>query len=39
MSTATLTLNGKSVDFEPGQTILDVARKNGISTIATLCYR
>jgi len=38
MATATLTLNGKTVEFEPGASILDVARANGIYTIPTLCY-
>jgi predicted molibdopterin-dependent oxidoreductase YjgC len=38
MSEATLTLNGRTVAFEPGQTILDVARSHGIYTIPTLCW-
>lgn len=33
----TLTLNGNTVEFEPGQTILQVARSHGIF-IPTLCY-
>lgn len=37
MATATLQLNGKRVEFEPGQTILDVATESGID-IPTLCY-
>jgi len=37
MATATLQLNGKSVEFEPGQTILDVATESGVD-IPTLCY-
>lgn len=32
-----VTLNGKIYEAEPGQTILDVARANGIN-IPTLCY-
>jgi len=32
-----LTIDGKEVDASPGQTILDVARENGIY-IPTLCY-
>ena len=31
------TINNQKVSFEPGQTILEVARKNGID-IPTLCY-
>src|SRR5450759_3315264 len=38
MSTATLNLDGKTVEFNPGQTILEVARRHGIYTIPTLCY-
>jgi predicted molibdopterin-dependent oxidoreductase YjgC len=38
MSTATLNLNGKTVEFKPGQTILEVARSHGVYTIPTLCY-
>ena len=30
------TINGKELDFEPNETILDVARKNGVF-IPTLC--
>ncbi len=33
----TLTIDGKNVSFTPGQTILEVARENGID-IPTLCY-
>jgi predicted molibdopterin-dependent oxidoreductase YjgC len=32
-----LTLNGKTVDFEPGETVLEVARREGCS-IPTLCH-
>jgi formate dehydrogenase major subunit/formate dehydrogenase alpha subunit len=35
--TITLTIDGKTVDAEPGQSILDVARKNDVY-IPTLCY-
>jgi predicted molibdopterin-dependent oxidoreductase YjgC len=38
MTKPTLTLNGMTVDFQPGQTILEVARAHGIYTIPTLCY-
>jgi predicted molibdopterin-dependent oxidoreductase YjgC len=38
MSTSTVTIDGKPVEFQPGQTILDVARHAGIYTIPTLCY-
>jgi predicted molibdopterin-dependent oxidoreductase YjgC len=34
----TVTVDGKTVEFQPGQTILDVARAAGIYTIPTLCY-
>jgi [NiFe] hydrogenase diaphorase moiety small subunit len=34
----TLTINGKTVSFIPGETILDVARRSGIY-IPTLCAR
>jgi NADP-reducing hydrogenase subunit HndD len=37
MSENQLLLNGKPVFFMPGQTILDVARENGVD-IPTLCY-
>jgi NADP-reducing hydrogenase subunit HndD len=37
MQTASLTLNGKKVDFKPGQTILEVALANSV-VIPTLCY-
>ena len=37
MAKPTLTLNGKVVGFQPGQTILEVARDNGVE-IPTLCY-
>jgi len=38
MSPSNLTINGQTVTFEPGQTILEVARQAGIYTIPTLCY-
>ncbi len=38
MSKATLTLNGMTVEFQPGQTILEVAQGHGVYTIPTLCY-
>jgi predicted molibdopterin-dependent oxidoreductase YjgC len=38
MSKPTLTLDGKPVGFQPGQTILEVARASGTYTIPTLCY-
>jgi NADH dehydrogenase/NADH:ubiquinone oxidoreductase subunit G len=38
MSKPTLTLDGRTVEFDPGQTILEVARQAGIYTIPTLCY-
>lgn len=38
MSKATLTLNDLRVEFQPGQTILEVARSHGVYTIPTLCY-
>ncbi len=38
MSNPKLTIDGKAVEFQPGQTILDVARSAGIYTIPTLCY-
>jgi formate dehydrogenase major subunit len=37
MDSYTLTLNGKQVGFEPGQTILEVAQNNGVH-IPTLCH-
>jgi len=37
MSKPTLSLNGQVVEFEPGQTILQVAMANGVH-IPTLCY-
>jgi NADH dehydrogenase/NADH:ubiquinone oxidoreductase subunit G len=37
MSENQLVLNGKTIYFHPGQTILEVARENGIQ-IPTLCY-
>ena len=37
MANPTLTLNGKQVEFTPGQTILEVAQANGVQ-IPTLCY-
>jgi len=33
----TLTLNGKSVSFQPGETILEAARPAGVD-IPTLCW-
>ena len=33
MSTATLNLDGMTVECKPGQTILEVARRHGIYTI------
>ena len=38
MSKPTLTLDGKAVEFSPGQTILEIARQAGVYTIPTLCY-
>ena len=38
MSPATLDIDGKVMAFQPGKTILDVAREAGIHTIPTLCY-
>src|SRR6266480_4563450 len=35
---ATLTLNGRSVNADPEQTILEAARAAGISDIPTLCW-
>jgi hypothetical protein len=37
MSKPTLNLDGRSVEFDPGQTILEVARQAGVYTIPTLC--
>ncbi|RLB27487.1 MAG: formate dehydrogenase subunit alpha, partial [Deltaproteobacteria bacterium] len=37
-ATATMTINGKTVSFSPGETILEVARRSGIY-IPTLCAR
>jgi predicted molibdopterin-dependent oxidoreductase YjgC len=37
MSENQLLLNGKKVAFKPGQTILQLARENGVD-IPTLCY-
>jgi formate dehydrogenase major subunit len=37
MAKPTLSLNGNVVEFEPGQTILQVAQANGVK-IPTLCY-
>ena len=37
MDKKTLTLNGKTVEFQAGQTILEVARSHGVF-IPTLCY-
>lgn len=38
MSKPTLNINGMTVEFQAGQTILEVARSAGIDTIPTLCY-
>lgn len=38
MTKPTLSIDGKTVEFEPGQTILEAARQAGIYTIPTLCY-
>ncbi len=38
MSQPNLTINGMTVVFQPGQTILEAARGAGIDTIPTLCY-
>ncbi len=38
MSKATLNLNGMTVEFQPGQTILEVAWGHGTYTIPTLCF-
>src|SRR5208337_5254918 len=38
MSKATLNLDGMTVEFQPGQTILEVAWGHGTYTIPTLCY-
>ena len=38
MSQATLDIDGRVVDFQPGKTILEVAQAHGIYTIPTLCY-
>jgi len=38
MTKSTLTLDGMTVEFQPGQTILDVARAHGVYSIPTLCY-
>ncbi|MHB9075352.1 MAG: formate dehydrogenase subunit alpha [Desulfobaccales bacterium] len=38
MSQPTLTINGLTAEFQPGQTILAAARAAGISTIPTLCF-
>ncbi len=37
MAKPTMTLNGKLVEFDPGQTILEVATQNGVE-IPTLCW-
>lgn len=37
MADHTLTINGRTLSFTPGETILDVARRNGIF-IPTLCH-
>ena len=38
MSKHTLNIDAQTVEFQPGQTILEVARAAGIYTIPTLCY-
>ncbi len=38
MTNPTLNMNGMTVEFQPRQTILEVARAAGIYTIPTLCY-
>lgn len=38
MSLTKLTINGQTVEFEAGKTILEVARQAGIYTIPTLCW-
>ena len=38
MSKPTLSINGMTVEFQSGQTILEVARGAGVYTIPTLCY-
>ncbi len=38
MTKPTLHIDGKTVELQPGQTILEVARGAGIYTIPTLCY-
>ncbi len=38
MSKPTLNINGMTVEFQSGQTILEAARAAGIYTIPTLCY-
>ena len=38
MSKPTLNIDGMTVEFDAGQTILEVARSAGIHTIPTLCY-
>jgi predicted molibdopterin-dependent oxidoreductase YjgC len=38
MSKPTLSIDGRTVEFQAGQTILEVARGAGIDTIPTLCY-
>jgi predicted molibdopterin-dependent oxidoreductase YjgC len=38
MSKHTLNIDAQAVEFQPGQTILEVARAAGIYTIPTLCY-
>jgi predicted molibdopterin-dependent oxidoreductase YjgC len=37
MAAPQITIDGRALDFEPGQTILDVASANGIA-VPTLCY-
>ncbi|AEB08935.1 formate dehydrogenase subunit alpha [Desulfobacca acetoxidans] len=38
MNNVTLKIDGKMVDYAPGQTILEAARSAGIYTIPTLCH-
>ena len=38
MSESALTLDGITLEFQPGQTILEATRAAGIKTIPTLCY-
>ncbi|AEB08938.1 NADH dehydrogenase (quinone) [Desulfobacca acetoxidans DSM 11109] len=38
MSNPTITIDGKTVEFQTGQTIIEVARSAGIYNIPTLCH-